>query len=136
MNMGGKITKTEWILLVMAMIFLLLVGALYLRAAAVAEGADYTISTVRRTEDPVTPEPMASVDVNTADASLLQTLEGVGPALAQRIIDYREEHGAFQSVEELLKVKGIGEATLEGFRDRVTAGGQDGAGISSKETNG
>ena len=59
MNMGGKITKTEWILLVMAMIFLLLVGALYLRAAAVAEGADYTISTARRTEDPVTPEPMA-----------------------------------------------------------------------------
>ena len=134
MNMGGKITKTECILLVMAAVFLLLVGTLYLRAADAAEGVDYTISTVRRPAEPVTPEPLPLVDINTADAALLQTLNGVGPALAQRIIDYRGEHGPFRSVEELLEVKGIGEATLEGFRDRVAVTTPDGVGISAKES--
>lgn len=133
MNMGGKITKTECILLVMAAVFLLLVGTLYLRASHVAEGVDYTISAARRVDEPVTPEPMSPVDINTADAALLQTLDGVGPALAQRIIDYRNEHGPFRSVEELLEVKGIGETTLDGFRERVTAAEPDRAGISAKE---
>lgn len=135
MNMGGKITKTEWILLVMATVFLLLMGTLYLRASAIAEGVDYTISTARQTKEPVTPEPMPLVDINTADAALLQMLDGIGPALAQRIVDYRSEHGPFRTVEDLLAVKGIGEATLEGFRERVTVQAQDGAGISAKETD-
>ena len=62
------------------------------------------------------------MDVNTAGLAELETLDGIGPVLAQRIIDYREENGPFTSLDELLEVKGIGEATLEGFRNRAVAG--------------
>lgn len=60
------------------------------------------------------------VNINTADASALETLAGVGPALASRIIAWRDANGPFRSVDELLAVSGIGEKTLAGFRDQVT----------------
>ena len=56
------------------------------------------------------------VNINTADAATLMTVDGIGSTLAQRIIDYREEHGNFQSVDELIEIKGIGEKTLEKIR--------------------
>ena len=61
-----------------------------------------------------------AVDVNTADASELERLPGVGPALARRIVDYRTARGRLQSPEELLQVKGIGPKTYDGFKDHVT----------------
>lgn len=60
------------------------------------------------------------VNLNVADAAALQTLPGVGPALAARIIAWRDENGPFRSVDELLAVSGIGDKTLEGFRELVT----------------
>lgn len=60
------------------------------------------------------------VDINTADAAALETLPRVGPAMAQRIIDWREANGRFSSVDDLLDVAGIGEKTLAGMRDLVT----------------
>lgn len=60
------------------------------------------------------------VNVNTAGQAALETLPGVGPALAGRIIAWREEHGAFTSVEELIDVSGIGPKVLDGLRDQVT----------------
>lgn len=59
------------------------------------------------------------VDLNTADAAALETLPRVGPALAERIIAWREENGRFTSVEDLLAVSGIGEKMLEALRERV-----------------
>ncbi len=61
-----------------------------------------------------------AVDVNTADASELERLPGVGPALARRIVEYRAARGKLQSPEELLQVRGIGPKTYEGLKDRVT----------------
>ena len=66
------------------------------------------------------PAPSGSVNLNTADAAELETQPGIGPALAQRIIDYRAEHGAFTSVDELTSVSGIGSARLEALRDLVS----------------
>ena len=60
------------------------------------------------------------ININTATAAELQTLSGVGPAVAQRIIDFREAHGYFSSVEELTLVSGIGDATLERLRPHIT----------------
>lgn len=60
------------------------------------------------------------VNINTASLSELETLPRVGEVLAQRIIDHRTANGPFASVDDLLDVSGIGEATLEGFRDLVT----------------
>jgi competence protein ComEA len=59
------------------------------------------------------------VDLNTATLEQLDSLPGVGPATAQAILDYRAEHGRFSQVQELLEVRGIGEAKLAAIRARV-----------------
>jgi competence protein ComEA len=61
----------------------------------------------------------APVDLNSADQAALETLPRIGPALAERILAWREENGRFQSVDDLLAVPGIGEKLLAGLRDRV-----------------
>jgi competence ComEA-like helix-hairpin-helix protein len=63
-----------------------------------------------------------TVDLNTADAGSLEALPGVGPVLAARIVAYRDSAGPFASPEDLLAVRGVGEATLARFRERVRAG--------------
>lgn len=59
------------------------------------------------------------VNVNTADAATLETLPRVGPAMAQRIIEWREANGRFTTIEDLMSVTGIGEKTFEGLQDLV-----------------
>ena len=66
-----------------------------------------------------TPAPGA-LSLSTATAAELETLPRVGPALAERIIEWRGEHGPFSSVDALTDVPGIGVKTLDGFRDRVS----------------
>jgi comEA protein len=60
------------------------------------------------------------LNLNRAGYFDLQTLPGIGPVLAERILAYRDSAGAFESVEELLKVKGIGDKKLAVIRDRIT----------------
>jgi competence protein ComEA len=60
------------------------------------------------------------ININTADETTLETLNGVGPSLATAIIQYRTEHGPFTSVDQLDDVSGIGPATLEKLRPQVT----------------
>ncbi len=62
------------------------------------------------------------LDLNTADAATLETLPGVGPVLAERIVIHRDQHGPFASVDALQDVSGIGPATFERLRDLVRAG--------------
>lgn len=59
------------------------------------------------------------IDLNTASLEQLDTITGVGPAIAQRILDYRSQVGRFSSVDQLLEVSGIGPKTLERMRDQV-----------------
>ncbi len=60
------------------------------------------------------------ININTADETELQKLRRVGPAIAKRIIEYREQNGRFQTIEDIKKVRGIGEKTFQGFRDKIT----------------
>ena len=60
------------------------------------------------------------VNINTANLNELDSLPGIGPSLAKRIIEYREENGNFKSIEELQNVKGIGDAKYSDIKDNVT----------------
>jgi competence protein ComEA len=66
------------------------------------------------------PGATAPVNLNTATSEQLQTLPGVGPVLAQRIIAHRDQHGGFTNVSELRQVSGIGDARYQELKDRVT----------------
>ena len=64
--------------------------------------------------------PGALVNINTASAEELDALDGVGPATAQKIIDYRTEHGGFKTIDEIKEVPGIGDAKFAAMKDQIT----------------
>lgn len=66
------------------------------------------------------PDSGGKVNLNTATVAELENLPGIGPALAQRIIDYRTQHGPFASIEQLQQVPGIGEVRFAELKDHVT----------------
>ena len=72
------------------------------------------------TDNPSTP---GVVNINTADAEQLQLLPRVGPALAGRIIEFREANGPFRNVDEILAVKGIGESSFEKLEPYIVTSG-------------
>ena len=135
MNILQKISKIEWLMLTLTVIFLIALSLLWLRAADVAEGTDYTITVTRPADEPVTPEAPAPININTASSEELQTLPGIGPALAERIITYRMEHGLFRSIDDLTKVSGIGMSVLEEIRDLVAVGINSGTPHRSEDTD-
>jgi competence protein ComEA len=62
------------------------------------------------------------VNINTATLAELEKLPRIGPQIAQRILDYRKENGDFKKIEEILKVRGIGEKVFEQLKDLITVG--------------
>lgn len=90
-------------------------------ARVLADGEQIIVPTVGANADgPGAAAPSDDrVDLNTADQAALETLPRIGPALAERIIAWRDENGRFQSVDDLLAVPGIGEKLLAGIRDGV-----------------
>ena len=100
------------------------------RAAKLADGRQILVPTRGHTvvaapagAAPSTGAPAPAsgpIDLNTATLEQLDTLDGVGPSTAQKILEYREQHGGFKSVDELDQVSGIGEKRLAALRDHVT----------------
>ena len=107
-------------LTVLTAVFLASVFLLFDRTRPPGGPDTYVIVTEQYVPD-VTPEPLPPLNINTATAEELEELNGIGSVLAQRIIDYRTANGPFETVEELLEVKGIGESTLARFREEITA---------------
>lgn len=70
--------------------------------------------------NPSGPASNALVNINSADVTLLETLPRIGPALAQRILDWRQEKGPFLSIDQLTDVPGVGPKIFEGLREKVT----------------
>ncbi len=66
---------------------------------------------------------MHTVDINTADANELELLPGIGPALAKRIIEYRERHGVYSSAEDIMDVSGIGQGIFEDIKPYISVSG-------------
>ncbi|MDD5731815.1 MAG: ComEA family DNA-binding protein [Patescibacteria group bacterium] len=62
----------------------------------------------------------AKINLNKATLAELDTLSGIGPALAQRIIDWRDANGGFEVVEDIKKVKGIGDSVYDGLKDKIS----------------
>lgn len=60
------------------------------------------------------------ININTANSTEIQTLPGIGPSKAENIIKYREESGGFKSIDEIKNISGIGEATFEKLKDKIT----------------
>ena len=127
-----KVTKSEIALLGLTAAFLCTLGVLSAR-----DRADRTPGVTVETEVQVPPEEIAPefppVDLNTAGVEELDTLPGIGEALARRIIAWREENGPFASKEQIMEVSGIGEAKYAELEDRITV---DSGGETANENSG
>jgi competence protein ComEA len=66
------------------------------------------------------PSAMEKVNLNTATVEQLQTIPGIGPAMAKRVVEYRTKVGKFVKIEDILNVKGIGEKMFQKMKDRLT----------------
>lgn len=126
-----KISKLEGIVLLLTLLF---VGGTLLWFAFSQPGEGVTVVTERQdpepqvlTETPETPEAPGLLEgevlnLNTASQTELTRLPGIGETKAAAIVAWRQEHGSFQTVEDLMSVDGIGEKTLENLRPYVTVG--------------
>ena len=119
----GKITKTEWILLALTGIFLCVLLVLFVRDRERMETVGIETE-VEVPQEEIRPD-LSPLDLNAATDEELAQLPGIGEELARRIVEYREANGAFESVEELMEVSGIGEGKFAGLEGRITVNGED-----------
>ena len=117
---AGKITKTEWLLLGLTGLFLCILLGLFVHDRQTAPPVE---TEVQVPQEEILPD-LSPLDLNTATAEELATLPGIGAVLAQRILDYREENGPFETVEEIMEVSGIGEGRYREISRLITANGK------------
>ena len=104
-----KLLRHEAILSILTLLFVL-------SAVLVSTFSAKNTTSIENPDVSVTPY---LINVNTADKDELDLLNGIGPALAERIIEYRTSNGPFESKDELANVSGIGPATIENIKDYI-----------------
>lgn len=96
---------------------------IYIPTKGEVAGAEAGVASSRATSSSgagSTETPIGKININTATAEQLDALPGIGPAYASRIIDYRNSHGGFKSLEEIMEIKGIGSKTFEKLKNQIT----------------
>ena len=86
-----------------------------------ATGAPFSVLPTQPGLNPTNPSGDL-IDINTASADELATLPGIGPTTAQNIINYRDQHGDFGTIEDIMNVPGIGPSTFDAIQDLITTG--------------
>ena len=119
METRQKIVLGEWVLLGLTGLFLCLLLGLFLHDQRTADVPTLAETGLTAPVEDVHPE-WTPLNLNTATAEELAGLPGIGETLAGRIAEYREANGAFETVEELMEVSGIGQAKLTALEGLVT----------------
>jgi len=129
-------TKSEILLLAVTLAFAAVVLTIHWTVVHGPEQGRFTVTSQQ--SGPQEPDRNGAVDLNTADAETLQQLPGIGPALAERIVADREANGPFADLEDLTRVSGIGEKTVQAIAPYVTVGGvaQEGEEMTTGEDTG
>ena len=95
-------------------------------AGASLQAQDQSTAAPKKTT-PSAPTAAAPLNLNTASQAQLETLPGVGPSAAQRILEYRKQNGNFKKIEDLMNVKGFGEKTFLKLKPLLTTGEKPGS---------
>ena len=116
--------KETAVLIVIACVFIpLTVGQIAITnayAISVNVRDNESMASIAASLETSSPQRLELININTASEDLLCEIDRIGPSLAQRIIEYRETNGDFTCIEDLMKVKGIGEATFERMKPFIT----------------
>ena len=109
------------------LMFLALAAMAVIPAAAAQQAKASPAPSTKSARPSKAAAPAAPINLNTATQSQLESLPGVGPKAAQRILDYRKQNGAFKKIEDLMNVKGFGEKTFLKLKPMLTVGEKAGA---------
>ena len=96
------------------------VAAILVVAAALTLPAPAGASPIQQKASDAKAAPAQAVNINTAPAEQLESLPGVGPKTAARIVEYRQKNGGFKKIEELMNVRGIGEKVFLRMKNQLT----------------
>ena len=122
--------KPHYILLFATIVFCVFIAGVFVgrnhTASSISVGntQNNVIQSAAQATGSEAPPPSATgkININSASKSQLMMLPGIGETLAQRIMDYRQDHGAFSCIEDLLYVEGIGQVKLENIEEYITVG--------------